>query len=334
MKQDFGTLPDGRKASLYTIENENVILKVSDYGAALVSLIDKKTGLDVHQGYDSVQGYLDYCPAHIGVCIGRTANRIGKGTFILNGETYHLVCNNNGNSLHSNDCFNTKIWAALESENEIVFRYTSPDGDAGFPGVLYVKVTYHLLPHGISISCDGTADKDTLLAFTQHSYFNLDQSNDALHHQLQINASQYAPTDADGLTLDQLDDVAGTPFDFRHFKEVGKEIHADNEQLRFGNGYDHYFAIPGKGMRDMCTAKGEKLLLTMRSDYPGMHLYTSNFLNGEKGKYGMKYAARSALCFEAEYMPNAINYEDVEEKPIVHAGETMHHEIEYIFKSL
>ena len=335
MKTDFGRTSDGREASLYTLENENVILKVCNYGAALVSLIDKKTDIDVCEGFTSTEEYIKHQATHIGASIGRTANRIKDGRFSLNGKTYQLPLNNHGNTLHGGiNGFNTKLFAAVEEKDQVTFRYTSPDGEEGFPGTLYVKIIYRLLDHGVSLINEGTADADTLFAYTNHSYFNCDQSEDAMHHLLTIPAEEYAPTDANGLTLDQLLPVEGTPFDFRTPKEVGQDIKADHPQIKAGNGYDHYFDIKGTGMRKMAVLQGKKLSLTMSSDFPGFHLYTSNFLTSPLGKYGMVYPARSAVCLEAEYLPNGINYEDVKDKPIVHAGETLHHEIQFVLKDL
>lgn len=334
MKSSFGRTKDGREVTLYTIENENVIVKACDYGAILVSLIDKKTGLDVSEGFDDVSGYIANHGAHIGASIGRTANRLGHAQFKLNGVTYQLADTGHGNNLHGGiEGFDAKLWSGLEEKNQITFRYTSPDGEEGYPGNLYVKVIYRLLEHGVAIISEGRADQDTLFAYTNHSYFNCDQSSDAMHHVVTIPAEQYAPTDNTGLTLDELLPVAGTPFDFRTPKEVGRDIKEDHPQLKAGNGYDHYFDIKGSGMRDMAVMEGKKLSLTMASDFPGFHMYTSNFSEGEKGKYDVAYVPRSAICFEAEYLPNGINYDDVKEKPIVRAGETLHHEIRYTLQN-
>lgn len=334
MKTNFGRAKDGREVFLYTIENENIIVKVCDYGAILVSLIDKKTGIDVAEGFDSVEGYIENQGAHIGASIGRTANRIEGGQFTLNGKTYHLPINNNGNTLHGGiNGFDTKIWSVLEEPEQLTLRYTSPDGEEGYPGNLYVKVIYRLLDHGVAVINEAAADADTVFAYTNHSYFNCDESGDAMHHVVTIPADCYAPTDTNGLTLDELLPVEGTPFDFRHAKEVGRDINADHPQIKAGSGYDHYFDIEGTGMREMAEMKGERLTLTMSSDFPGFHMYTSNFLEGQKGKYGVIYNRRSAVCLEAEYLPNGINYDDVKDKPIVHAGETLHHEIQFTLKN-
>lgn len=332
MKTNFGQLKDGRNVYVYTLENEKMILKVMDYGATLVSLINKETGMDVVEGFDSVEGYLDQT-SYIGASIGRTANRIAEGKFTLNGKTYTLPINNNGNCNHGGiEGFDKKIWAAIEEEDRIIFRYTSRDGEEGYPGNLFVKVTYVLLEDGVSIQTEARSDADTLFAYTNHSYFNLEESEDAMNHEVLIHADQYGLSDANGLTLNVLENVEGTPFDFRTFKKLSKDIDADNQQLRYGKGYDHYYAILGEGMREMAVCRCGKLELHAYSDYPGMHLYSANWLENKTGKKGHKYPERSAVCFEAEYMPNATNYENVAPKPILRACEIQKHEIQYRLK--
>lgn len=335
MKTKFGRTKDNKDTFLYTLENEKTIMKVSDYGATLVSLIDKETGIDVVEGFSSCEDYIANAETNIGASIGRTANRIEKGKFKLNGKTYQIPVNNNGNSLHGGIAgFNTKVFAAVEEENQVTFRYTSCDGEEGYPGNLYVKIIYRLLEHGVSIVSEGTSDQDTLFAYTNHSYFNCDQSDDVTHHLLTIYGNQYAPVDENGLTLDKILPVHGTPFDFTSPKEIAEGITMIHPQITAGNGYDHFFAIAGNGLRKMATLQGKKLSLTMSSDFPGFHLYTSNYLHGQMGKQGKPYSARSAACLEAEYMPNGINYADVKEKPIVHSGETMHHEIQFTLENI
>ncbi len=332
MQENFGKLKDGREVTLYTIENDHIIMKVMNYGATLVSLIQKDTGIDVVEGFDSVEGYLDQT-SYIGASIGRTANRIEKGKFHLNGKEYTIPINNNGNCNHGGiEGFDKKVWHAVEEDDQITFRYTSVDGEEGYPGNLFVKVTYRLLEDGISISTEATSDADTLFAYTNHSYFNLDESEDAMNHEVMVHAQKYGLSDANGLTLNQFEDVENTPFDFRTFKTLNKDINVDNEQLKYGKGYDHHYVIEGEGFREMAVVKGVKLELHAYSNYPGMHLYSANWLENKVGKKGHKYPERSAVCLEAEYMPNAINYPDVEPKPIIHASEVQKHEIQYRLK--
>lgn len=330
MKKGFGTC-EGKEVFLYTLENEKIRFAVTDYGATLVSLEYKPLSIDTVEGYDCVEDYMSH-DTYLGASIGRTANRIEKGTFVLNGITYHIPINNNGNANHGGiHGFDKKIFDTQCNENEVVFTYTSPDGEEGYPGTLHVRITYRLLEDGIAIISEGTAEQDTLFAYTNHSYFNLDESEDAMHHTLMIPTDRYGLLDETCLTLNQTRPVSGTPFDFTQAKEIGKDIDQDDIQLKYGAGYDHHYPIDGTGMRKMAVLSGKKLTMTMSSDFPGFHLYTANWLNGAEGKKGHVYPRRSAVCLEAEYCPNAINYADMKEKPIVRATETLRHEIRYEF---
>ena len=332
MKEFFGKDRKGNDVTLYTVENDHLIMKVMDYGATLVSFISKDTGIDVVEGFDNMEGYLGQT-TYMGASIGRTANRIEKGIFTLDGREYHIPVNNNGNANHGGlEGFDKKMYETEEKAHSIIFRRVSPDGEEGYPGNLDVTITYTLLEDGISIVSEGKSDADTLFAYTNHSYFNLDGSEDAMHHEVRIPADTYGLSDENGLTLDQFVPVENTPFDFREFKEPEQDIHEENEQLKFGNGYDHHYPISGTGLRTMAECRGKKLELTMRSDFPGFHFYTANWLEGKTGKYGHVYSPRSAVCFEAEYCPNAINYPD-REQPVVHAGKILRHEIRYLLKT-
>jgi aldose 1-epimerase len=332
MKSTFGKLKDGREVTLYTIENDHIIMKVMNYGATLVSFIQKDTGVDIVEGFDDIGGYLDQT-TYIGASIGRTANRIEKGKFTLNGKEYTVPINNGGNCNHGGiEGFDKKIWSAVEEGDKVTFRYTSIDGEEGYPGNLFVKVVYRLLDDGISISTEARSDQDTLFAYTNHSYFNLEESEDAMNHEVMVHSNTYGLSDENGLTLNELVSVEGTPFDFQTFKQIGKDINVENEQLKYGSGYDHHYVIDGEGLREMAVVRNDKLELHAYSDYPGMHLYSANWLENKTGKKGHKYPPRSAICLEAEYMPNAINYPNIEPKPIVHVEDTQKHEIQFRLK--
>ena len=333
MKKIFGKCR-GKDVFLYTLENHNIQFSVSDYGATLVSLVYKSCHKDVVEGYDDVDGYISH-DTYIGASIGRTANRIEKGIFTLNGKTYHVPVNNNGNCNHGGiEGFDKKIYETEESENAIIFHYTSLDGEEGYPGTLHVTVEYHLLENGISIISKGQAEADTLFAYTNHSYFNLDESEDAMHHTLMIPTDYYRPLDQTSLTLNRLVSVDNTPFDFRKEHAIQDKIEENDIQLEYGAGYDHHYPIAGHGLRKMAVLKGKEIEMTMLSDFPGFHLYTANWLNGAIGKKGHLYPRRSAVCLEAEYCPNAVNYADMEEKPIVRCNETLTHEIQYVFEKV
>lgn len=334
MKKYYGKTTDGQDVYLYTIENDNIVLSVTDYGATLVSCVVKSVNKDVVTGFDNMQGLLSQT-SYMGASIGRTANRIARGEFILNGEKYYVPINNNGNANHGGIIgFDKVIWDIEEAIDRVTFHYLSKDGEEGYPGNLDVYVTYSLLSDGFEICAKGTPDKDTLFAYTNHAYFNLDESDDVLDHEVRIFSDEYVPCDVNTLALDKTASVRNTPFDFTEYKALGKDINIDNMQLSYGKGYDHFYPIPGKGMRLMARVKAKELEMSVESDQPGMHLYSGNWLEGKTGKKGHIYGERSACAFECAYRPNTINYPDVEPKPIVKANTTSTQTIRYTFKRL
>lgn len=320
-KQSFGKNETGEEVFLYTLENEAVKASFSDYGATMVSLINRKTGRDILLGFDSIEGYIAH-DAHIGGFIGRTANRIKNAEFKLNDNVWKLGNNSGNNNLHGGtEGFDRVMYDARETENSVIFHRISPDGEEGFPGTLDVTVTYTLLEDGVEMKAEGKAlDQDTLFAMTNHNYYNLDGSETIRAHEVMIPAQKYALDSEDGISQLPLLSVEGTPFDFRSPKPLGKEIDDPDPQLVMNRGYDHHWAVDGEGMRTfaVCTAGG--LQLTVESNLPGMHVYTANFLD-TNGKNNKPYHKHAAVCFEPEYFPNGINYDGVV-KPILKAGET------------
>ncbi len=318
----FGKTNDGQDVFLTTLENDNLIIKTMNYGATIVSIIDKATGIDIIAGFNDVQGYINNS-SYIGACIGRTANRIKNGKFTLNNKEYQLSINDNDkNHLHGGSGFNTKLFDIRTTDNSVTYHRVSPNLEDGYPGNLDVSYTYTLLNDGVEMKAEGISDEDTLFSFTSHTYFNLDESDSIKDHIVKINASEYADCDDDGISVEKHKSVENTHFDFREFKRVGDDMDSSDPQLvQNRNGYDHHFMIQGTGMREFAVCKGQKLTLTVSSDLPGMHMYTSNFTDEKDGKNGKLYPPHSLICFEPEYYPNAINYPTIEPKPILRKGE-------------
>ena len=328
MRSDFGTI-NNLKATLYTLENKNVSFSVTNYGATLVSLIDKKSSRDVVLGLANASLYQNQ-NYYLGATIGRVANRIKDSKFTLNGEEYTLTTNNQGNHLHGGIVgFDKKFFNVEEKDNEIVFTYLSTDGEEGYPGNLFLEVTYKLLDDGISIITKADCDKDTLAAFTNHAYFNVDAKGEVLDNKLTIYADKYSPNDECSLALEELKDVEGTVFDFRQAKRINENMDEMDSQLITCGGYDHYFEVDGEGLRKMATVEGEEVILEMYSDYPGLHFFLANFKEPLILKDKKAITGRAALCLEAEYHPNAINYDSVVKKPILRKEDTQVHEIQY-----
>ncbi len=316
MKELFGQQP--QPFYLYTLENDALLLQVTDYGARCVALIDKRSGIDLLRGFDTGEQYVAD-RSHQGAVIGRVGNRIRNARFVLNGRTYQLPANEHGvTCLHSGRGLDQRFYAGTEGKDQVTFSYLSPDGEEGYPGSLQVTVTYTLKDNLVLLQVSGTADQDTLFGITCHNYWNLDDSTSILSHQVRIPAETYAPNDALCISLPALQTVAGTPFDFRNFHALGERIDAEDPQIQAVGGYDHHFPIPGSGLREFVCCKGEKLSLTMASDLPGMHLYTANNLQ-MTGRHGQQDGPHSAVCFEPEYFPNAINEPAVQPKPILRA---------------
>ena len=346
-KQSFGTTKKGEAISLYTVTNKNgMVMKVTDFGAILVSvLVPDKNGVltDVVLGYDHGEDYQVNSP-HFGATIGRNGNRIGGAAFTINGVVYQLAKNDNGeNNLHSGpDFYRTRVWEVSElneEENRITFRLESPHMDQGFPGNLTVFVTYTLNNQNeLIMHYEGTADADTIVNMTNHSYFNLAGHNAGaekmLNHVVQIHAEEYTPADAQSIPTGEIAPVKGTPMDFTSPKKIGQDVDADFDQLNFAGGYDHNYAMTReKGeMREAAVVRCEENGITMKviTDLPGMQFYIGNFIQHEDGKEGCVYGKRSGFCMETQYYPNSCNEENFQTS-LLKAGETYNTTTVYAF---
>ena len=324
VKEPFGKSPDSREVFLYEITNKNQMsISVSDFGATLVKiLVPDREGKkrDVALGYDSAEGYYDN-PCHFGAVIGRNGNRIGKARFTLNGKGYRLAVNDNENNLHSGpDWYRTRVWEVKkvdQEQNAVTFGLTSPDMDQGFPGTFTVQVTYTLTDENeIQIHYEGEADQDTIVNMTNHSYFNLAGHNAGpevlLDHQVQILAPEYTPVaDPQSIPTGEIAPVAGTPMDFQRPKRIGQDLETDFQQLKFGGGYDHNYALSREkgsvkqAARTECKESG--IAMEVYTDLPGMQFYIGNFIDNERGKEGCVYQKRGGFCMETQYYPDACN---------------------------
>jgi aldose 1-epimerase len=319
----FGKLPDGRDVYAYTLKNRSgITVRAINYGATLTSIeVPDRGGKfeDVVLGYDSVKDYANGS-AYLGAVVGRYGNRIGNGLFQLGGKSYQLTVNDGTNHLHGGKIgFNKVLWeikAAGDSPDPFVqFQYVSADGDEGYPGTVTLQVTYTLTDKNeLRIDYAGTTDKSTILNPTQHSYFNLSGSfaNPILGHLLMIDADQFTPVDPGLIPTGQLLSVANTPMDFRTPTPIGARINDSYEQLQFGKGYDHNWVLRnGSGKVRKAAELYEPQsgrLMTVFTDQPGLQFYSGNFLDGTaRGKNGIVYGHRSALCLETQAFPDSPN---------------------------
>jgi aldose 1-epimerase len=319
----FGTLPDGRAVDLYTLRNvKGMEIKMMTLGGGIISwTAPDKNGKyeDITLGCDSLSGYLKGTP-YFGALIGRYGNRIAKGKFVLDGTTYSLATNNIGNHLHGGiKGFDKVLWDAVPVDGEepsLKLKYTSKDGEEGYPGNLSVEVEYTLqADNSLIIDYSATTDKKTVLNLTNHAYFNLAGSGkgDVLNHEVQINASVYLPVDSTLIPTGELRPVAGTVFDFNQPKNIGSRINDSTDlQLVFGKGYDHCWVLSDNTGKLKTAAivtepvSGRKMeVLTTE---PAIQFYTGNFLDGTvTGKDGIKYQYRTGLCLETEHYPDSPN---------------------------
>jgi aldose 1-epimerase len=295
--------------------------RIITYGGIVVSLkVPDKNGKfgDVVLGYDKLDDYVKNNP-FFGALVGRYGNRIAAGKFTLDGKEYTLAQNNAPNNLHGGPVgFDKKVWKAttlLTADGPALkLACLSKDGDQGFPGNLNVTATYTLtVDNGLRLDYTATTDKATLCNLTQHSYFNLAGKGDILNDLVYINADKFTPVDSTLIPTGELKPVEGTPFDFRKPTAVGARINADNEQIKFGHGYDHNWVVnkpPGKlGLVARVTEPTTGRVMEVLSTEPGVQFYTGNFLDGSiTGKGGQVYQRRSGLCFEPQHYPDSPNH--------------------------
>ena len=247
----FGHTKDGVAVPIYTLKTAELEVRVTAYGARLVSVkaADKNGKFaDVVTGYDTLDGYLADTP-HFGSVVGRFGNRIAKGQFTIDGKLYQVPINNGPNALHGGTVgFDVKLWQAAEVPNGVEFTLVSPDGDMGFPGTLTAKVKYTVSGHTLRLDYSASTDKTTIVNLTNHAYFNLhgDDHGNVLDQVIQIDADKFTPTDAGLIPTGELATVEGTPMDFRKPTAIGARIHADYEPLKLAGGYDHNWVLNGE----------------------------------------------------------------------------------------
>lgn len=340
---DFGVTRKGEEARLYTLANSSGMeIAVTDYGATLVQVIvPDKDGhpCDVVCGYDEAAGY-EEGDLFFGAIVGRIANRIGGASFELNGKTYKLEENNNGNNLHSGmDFYCKRMWEVKEAaEDHITLALESPDGDQGYPGAVHIEVTYTLTEdNAVKVAYNAVPESDTIINMTNHSYFNLDghAAGEVLEQEVWIDADAFTRADAESIPTGEITPVEGTPMDFRTKKPLGRDIEMDYEALNFGQGYDHNWVLNNQGgfakVAEM-SSKESGITMEVYTDLPGMQLYTGNFIIEAIGKGRAVYHRRQACCFETQYFPDAVNKENFE-GPVCRQGEVYQTVTMYRFKT-
>jgi aldose 1-epimerase len=323
--EPFGKTADGVAVDQFVLQGQNgSIAKIITRGATLRSFMMKdNTGKmdDVLLGFDTVAGYESDDNQYFGCTVGRVCNRIGKASFDLDGQTYKLFANDGENTLHGGNgrSFDKVVWkgAAFSVEDGVgvEFTYFSADGEEGFPGNLHATVRYVLTDDGsLAISYKATCDLMTPVNLTNHAYFNLSGAGaeTILDHVLMIDADSYTPTDDKLIPTGEILTVEGTPLDFRKPTVIGKRIDSLTETAAIG--YDHNLVLTSKpgSVRRVAALRHPTngRLVSILTDQPGLQFYSGNFLKGQIGKDGKKYAYRSGLCLEAQHYPDSVHHEN------------------------
>ncbi len=330
---DWGKAADGHPVKLYTLKSADLTVRITDFGARIVSIeAPDRSGkfANIVLGYGNVAAYEADKSTYFGAVVGRYGNRIAKGTYSIDGKTYHAPLNNNGNMLHGGTIgFDHKVWSGKQTADGIELTLVSPDGDMGFPGELTAHVHYTLQGHSLKIEYSATTTKPTVANLTNHSYFNLsgEGTGNILGEKIMIPASRYTPVDAGLIPTGELAPVKGTPFDFTKATSIGERINASNEQLKLARGYDHNFVLDGtSGMHEAAkvvdSASGRTLTVTTTE--PGVQFYSGNFLDGTNvSASGVKYEQHFGFCLETQHFPDSPNHPAFP-STVLRPGQTMH----------
>ncbi|XP_051506904.1 aldose 1-epimerase [Myxocyprinus asiaticus] len=313
-KELFGTAPDQGPVEKWILRSDSVSVEIISLGCVIKSIktADRSgQSADIVLGYDDLEGYLSN-PCHFGAVVGRVANRIAKGRFVINEKEYKLAINNGPNALHGGlKGFNKAVWKTEVVDNGLKLSHSSPDGDEGYPGNLSTSVTYRLEKNTLSVLYHAQTDQTTPINLTNHSYFNLAGQGkpDIYDHEVTISADSYLPVDDTMIPTGEIKAVENTLFDLRKPVLLGSRL---NELP--GPGFDHNFCLctPGEPQLEKKCASvvhpGTGRVLEVSTTQPGVQFYTANFLNGTlKGKGGASYSKHSAFCLETQNWPDAVN---------------------------
>lgn len=332
---------------LYTLKNESgMAVRVTNYGAIITSIIvPDRNGkqADVALGYDRVEDYINAVDKpYFGAVVGRYGNRIAKGEFTLDGETYSLLQNNGENHLHGGAIgFDKVVWAVDEyvEGKSLTLSYLAKDKEEGYPGNLELIIVYTLADdNSLVVDYHATTDKATPINVTQHTYFNLkgEGQGTILDHKLMLNAKTFTPVDESLIPTGEMPAVAGTPFDFTTAKAIGRDIDQQNEQLVFGLGYDHNWILNKDGKEGELSLAAQVhepssgRVMEIYTTEPGIQFYCGNFLDGRlKGKSGKPYVHRGGFCLETQHFPDSPNQPNFP-STILKPGET--YESKTVFK--
>lgn len=322
----FNKTIEGKTTQLIVLKNESgAEMCVTNYGCAIVSImVPDKQGkyANVVLGHDSIDHVVNSPEPFLNTTIGRYGNRICKGKFQLDGQTYSLFTNNGPNALHGGPTgFHARVWdIKAQSAKAVTFTYTAADGEEGFPGNLKVEMTYKWEYNNgkneLHIEYAAVTDKSTPVNLTNHAFFNLAgisaPTPSTEQHTLQLLADFFIPIDNTSIPTGEIRAVEGTPMDFRKPHAIGQLINEPYEQLIHGAGYDHCYVVNKKENNELalaavCSEETSGRVMEVYTTEPGVQLYTGNWLNGFEGAHGATFPARSGVCFEAQRFPDTPN---------------------------
>jgi len=310
----------GKTTALFTLRNKNgMVAQITNYGAIIVSLFapDRDGNFtDVVQGYDTIDEYIKGNDPYMGAICGRCANRISNGKFMIEGREYSLAINNGPNHLHGGVIgFSKVVWDVVSTSNSsLELVYLAKDGEEAYPGNVKVTVTYTLTDDNeLRLDYHATTGKATIINLASHSYFNLagEGSGDIYDQELMIDGNFFTPMDETSIPSGEIRSVKNTPMDFTSPKKIGSHIKMEDEQLKFGFGYDHNWVLNHRagtlGLAAIASDPKSGRVMEIYTTQPGVQLYTANWIDGEKGKGGKKYQKNWAFCLETQHFPNSIN---------------------------
>ena len=343
--ENFSREVEGKNVSLYDLKAGNLVMQVTNFGGRVVSLwTPDRNGdyEDIVLGYADVDSYLNNPGERfLGAVVGPYANRIAKGTYTIGEETYSFPQNNNGQTLHGGlKGLDMVAWDVEDvSDSTITLSYIHADGQEGMPGNVKIVMTYALTSDNeFKVDYEAVTDKATHVNISHHSFFNLKgEGNGTINdHVLHINASRTTPIDAVLIPTGEIADVAGTPFDFRVPKEIGKDLCVENEQLATGAGYDHNWVLDRKSEDGLELAASVHEPVSGRymevlTDQPALQFYGGNFFDGSTcGKYGRPLRYRESIALETQKYPDTPNHENFP-STLLEPGQTYSHECIYRF---
>lgn len=310
-KRLFGATASGEPVTCYTLANSRGgTVELLDYGLIIRSVVPACTeGRDVVLGFDDVAGY-EAAGGFVGATVGRCANRIIGGAFTLGGKQYPLCQNEGINHLHGGKIgFSKRIWQAEQVGERLLFTLFSPDGEEGYPGNLWITVEVRWTDKDeLVMDYNVVSDADTIVNLTNHSYFDLSGGvAPAVEQSLTLAADYYTAVDSHGLVTGEILRVEGSPFDFRAPRSLAAGVACENPQIKAVGGYDHNLVLTHKDGPEAVLRFGG-IRMELRTDAPGVQLYSGNYLRDTVGKGGRQHTRRSGVCLEPQYFPNSANY--------------------------